>query len=189
MYGMLQTAFGPFCMNSASVFEWHKRFKDDRESVRDDERCGRSKQVNTLELIGQMVRLRVTILRSSRRDSIGRGQHSSHRVSGISTRTIHQSTTPSLSQIIWPRWGSRQFLTIPIVQTLHPLTFAYALSSEAIVMRQLRRWKRLWRRSFTRSHKRTSMGPFRSCWNDTTSAFQPEEITLKGTRVSCVYYQ
>ena len=33
-----------------------------------------------------------------------------------------------------------------------------------------------------------SMGPSRSCWND-TSTLQPEEITSKGTRVSCVYYQ
>ena len=32
-------------------------------------------------------------------------------------------------------------------------------------------------------------GPSRSCSNDTTSASQPEEITSKGTRVSCVYYQ
>ena len=46
-YGMLQTAFGPSCMNRASVFEWHKRFKEGSESVRDDERCGRSKEVNT----------------------------------------------------------------------------------------------------------------------------------------------
>ena len=37
-YGMLQTAFRPPCMNRASVFEWHKRFKEGRESVRDDER-------------------------------------------------------------------------------------------------------------------------------------------------------
>ena len=59
----------------------------------------------------------------------------------------------------------------------------------SVVMRQLRRWKRLWRRSLTRSHKKTSMGPSRSCWNSTTSALQLEEITLKGTRVSCVYYQ
>ena len=35
-----------------------------------------------------------------RRDSVGRGQHSSNRVSGISTRTMLQSTTPSLSQTI-----------------------------------------------------------------------------------------
>ena len=51
-YGMLQTAFGASCMNRASIFEWHKRFKEGRESVRDDERCGRSKEVNTPELIG-----------------------------------------------------------------------------------------------------------------------------------------
>ena len=40
-------------MNWASVFDWHKRFNEGRESVRDDERCGRSKEVNTPELIGQ----------------------------------------------------------------------------------------------------------------------------------------
>ena len=49
-YGMLQIAFRPSCMNRASVFEWHKRFKEERESVRDDEKCGRSKGVNTPEL-------------------------------------------------------------------------------------------------------------------------------------------
>ena len=52
-YGMLQTAFGASCMNRASVFEWHTRFKESRESVRDDNMCGRSKEVNTPELIGQ----------------------------------------------------------------------------------------------------------------------------------------
>ena len=62
-YGMLQTAFRPSCMNRASVFEWHKRFKEGRESVRDDERCVRSKEVNIPELIGQRVRVRVTMLR------------------------------------------------------------------------------------------------------------------------------
>ena len=36
-YEMLQTAFGPSCMNRASVFEWHKRFKEGRESVRVDD--------------------------------------------------------------------------------------------------------------------------------------------------------
>ena len=63
MYGMLQTAFQSSCMNRASVFEWHKRFKEGRESVRDDVRCGRSKEVNTPELIGQTVRVRATMLR------------------------------------------------------------------------------------------------------------------------------
>ena len=62
-YGMLQNTFAASCMNRASVFEWHKRFKEGKESVRDDERCGRSKEVNTPELIGQRVRVRVTMLR------------------------------------------------------------------------------------------------------------------------------
>ena len=50
-------------MNQASVFEWHKRFKEGRESLRDDERRGRSKEVNIPELIGRRVRVRVTMLR------------------------------------------------------------------------------------------------------------------------------
>ena len=54
MYGRLQTAFGASCMNWSSVFEWHKRFKEGSESVRDDERGGRSKEVRTPELIGQI---------------------------------------------------------------------------------------------------------------------------------------
>ena len=46
-------------MNRASVFEWHKRFKEGRESVRDDERCGRSKVVNKPNLIDQRFSVRV----------------------------------------------------------------------------------------------------------------------------------
>ena len=81
------------------------------------------------------------------------------------------------------------FVTVPIVKTLLPVTFGYSLSSEVVVMRQLRRWKRLWRSSLTLLHKRISMGLSRSCWNSATSALQPEDITSKRTRVSCVYYQ
>ena len=62
-YGMRHTAFRPSCMNQASVFEWHKRFNEDREYVRDDESCGNSQEVNTPELVGQRVRVRVTMLR------------------------------------------------------------------------------------------------------------------------------
>ena len=40
-HGMLQIAFHEssitFCMNRASVFEWHKGFQEGRESLRDDE--------------------------------------------------------------------------------------------------------------------------------------------------------
>ena len=50
-HGMLQAAFGASRMNRASVFEWHKRFKEGRVSVRNGERYGRSKEVNTLIMI------------------------------------------------------------------------------------------------------------------------------------------
>ena len=64
---MLQTAFGESCMNRTSVFEWHKRFKEGRESLRDNDRCARSKEVRTPELIGQRVRLRVQVTMFSRK--------------------------------------------------------------------------------------------------------------------------
>ena len=89
----------------------------------------------------------VEVLREFRKRSRRKSQYSSNRVSGISTRTMHQSTIPSLSQTIRARWTSTQFLTLPIVQTLLPVTFAYSLSSrknlQAVIIRQLRRWKRL----------------------------------------------
>ena len=62
-YGMFQTAFQPSYMNRASVFEWHKRFKESRESVREDKRCGGSKEVKRPELIGQRVRVMVIMWR------------------------------------------------------------------------------------------------------------------------------
>ena len=42
------------CMNRASVFEWHKKFKEGRVSMRDAKRCGRNKEVRTPYLIGQI---------------------------------------------------------------------------------------------------------------------------------------
>ena len=101
-----------------------------------------------------------------------------------------QCTSPQLHPCHrWPRWASKQFLSLPVVQTLLPVTFGYSLTSQAMVMRQLMRWKRLWRRSLTDSHTLTSKGSSRSCWNGITSALETKEITSNGTRVSCVYYQ
>ena len=96
MYGMLLTAFGAYCMNWTSVFEWYERFKEGTESVRDDERCGRSKEVNTPELMGQRVRVRVTILRFF--GSSGR-EASTIQIGSVAfpVGQMHQSTTPSLS--------------------------------------------------------------------------------------------
>ena len=98
-----------------------------------------------------------------------------------------EASTLQIGSVVFPPGQC----TSPQLHSCHRLfeQDAHQLSWEAVVMRQLRRWKRLWRRSMTPSHKRTSMGTFRSCWNSKTSALQLEEITSKRTRVSCVYYQ
>ena len=54
-----------------------------------------------------------------------------------------QCTCPQLHPCHRPRWATRQFLSLPKVQTLVPVTFGYSLKGW---------WKRLWRRSLTRSH-------------------------------------
>ena len=95
---------------------------------------------------------------------------------------FHQDNTPVHNSNI-----VTDYLTKMGIKTVrHP---PYSPDLAPCNLRQLRRWKRLWRRSLTRSHMRISMGPSRSCWNGTTSTLQLEEITSKGTRVSCVYYQ
>ena len=64
---------------------------------------------------------RNTMLRflgSSGRDSLGRGQHSSNRVCGISTRTMHQSATPSLTKM-----GIKTVPQLPYSPDLAPCNF------------------------------------------------------------------
>ena len=102
---------------------------------------------------------------------------------------FQQDNAPVHNSILVTDYSIKFAITHPIDQTLLPVTLGYSLSSQTVVMRQLRTWKRLWRRSLTCSHKKTSTGPSKSCWNGTKSALQAEEITLKGTRVSFVYYQ
>ena len=129
---MFQTAFGASCMNRASVFEWHKTFKESRESVKDDERCGRSKEVNTTELIGQRVRVRVTMLRFRKRFRWKRPA-----LFKSDQWHFHQDNTPVHNSILVTDYLSK--MVIKTVQTLLPVTFGYSLSSEVVVMRQLRR--------------------------------------------------
>ena len=92
--GMLQTAFGASCMNRASVSEWHKRFRGDRESVRDDERCWRSKEVNTPELIGQRVRVRLRLTKGVQEEI--RSEEASTLQIGPVAFSAAQCTSPQL---------------------------------------------------------------------------------------------
>jgi len=40
-FQLLTEAYGEDCMSHARVFEWHKRFSEGRESLKDDDRPGR----------------------------------------------------------------------------------------------------------------------------------------------------
>jgi transposase len=46
---MLTEAYGADAVKKSSVSEWHKRFKEGREDVKDDERTGRAKTHRTDE--------------------------------------------------------------------------------------------------------------------------------------------
>ena len=132
-------------------FEGHKRFKVGRESVRDDERCGRSKEVRTPELIGQIK----NFMDKDRRVSI-----ETSALFDVSVGSVHTIIRKELKmRKIWTKFVPRvlilvtDYLTkigiktvppLPIVQTLLPVTFGYSQSSEAVVMRQLRRWNSHW---------------------------------------------
>ena len=114
-YGMLQSAFRPSCMNRASVFEWHKRFKEGRESVGDDDWCGRSKEVNRLELIGQRLGLGLGLLCwgfKGIQEEIPREEASALQIGSVAFPP-GQYTSPQLHPC--HRWASRQLLTLPIV--------------------------------------------------------------------------
>ena len=65
----------------------------------------------------------VEILREFRRDSVERGQHSSNQVSGIFSWTMHQSTTPSLSQTILTKMSIKTVLHALYSPDLAPCDF------------------------------------------------------------------
>lgn len=65
-YQMLLEAYGDKCLSRARVFEWHKRFLEGRDSVKDDDRPGRPR---TSTIDENVVKVRDTI-RKDRRLSV-----------------------------------------------------------------------------------------------------------------------
>ena len=155
-YTMLQTAFGASCINRASVFEWHKWFKEGRESVRDDERCG-------LLCWGF----------KGVQEEIPSGQWHFHQ----DNPSVHNSIIVT------------DYLTKMDIKTVPQLPYSLDLPPcDFCLFPKLRRCRYETIEEMKEVIDRSSMGPSRSCWNGITSALQPE-ITSKGTRVSCEYYQ
>ena len=107
---------------------------------------------------------------------------------------FHQDSAPVHNSIL-----VTDYLTKMRIKTLHHLPCSpYLAPSDFSLFPKLMEKRRGCRYetikmkeavSLSRSNKRTSMEPSRSCWHGTTGALQPEENTSKGARVSCVYHQ
>ena len=48
---LVQNAYGNKALNRSNVFRWYSRFRDGKEMVEDDERCGRPKSTQTEETL------------------------------------------------------------------------------------------------------------------------------------------
>jgi len=55
-FQLLTEAYGEDCMSRARVFEWHKRFSEGRESLKDDDRPGRPRTAVTDDNIEKSAR-------------------------------------------------------------------------------------------------------------------------------------
>ena len=123
-YGIPRNAFRPSCMNGVSVFEWHKRFKAG-SLWGHDESCGRSKEVNRPELMGQSGRAYyVEVLREFMK-SFRRKRPGTLQIRSVvfPPGQCTQSTTPSLLQTIWPRLGIKIVTHPPYFPDLAPCDF------------------------------------------------------------------
>jgi len=54
---LLEEAYGAAAMKRTTVFEWHKRFKEGRDDVKDDERSGRPRTRRTDENVEKVRKL------------------------------------------------------------------------------------------------------------------------------------
>ena len=175
------------CMDQASVFEWNKRFKEGKESVRHDERCGRNKEVNTPELTGQRERVRITMLRFLREF---RKRFLGKRPALFKSGQWHflQNNAPvHISILVTDNLTKTGIMTVP-----HPANSPDLAPCDFWLFPKLtgRRYETIeeMKEACDEGHWQENFhGAFKTCWNCTRSALQPEEITLKGTKVLSVY--
>ena len=87
-FAMLNTAYGNVAMKRATCFRWHKRFKNDRLSVEDDECSGRPSTSTDDPHIDEIN----TLVRANRRLTVGKLAEEC----GISLGSCHHILTEEL---------------------------------------------------------------------------------------------
>ena len=98
-------------MSRATVFRWHKKFQGRREEVRDEERCGRERDIRTLDLVDKIRKFldedrRVSLLTVAAQ--LGVGEATVHRVVHCKRPELfksgqwhlHQHNTPTHKSIM-----------------------------------------------------------------------------------------
>ena len=53
-FDIIKSAYGETFISCATVFRCHKKFQDGRVEVRDEERCGRERDVRTPDLVDKI---------------------------------------------------------------------------------------------------------------------------------------
>ena len=131
----------------------------------------------------------VDVLREFRKRFRRRGQHSWNRVSGISARTMDQSTTPSLSQTILPRWGIKTVLQPPSCPDLAPCDFWLLPKLRSCHYETIEEMKEAVTKVIDTLTQLDFHGAFRKLMERYNKCIAAGGDYLKRTRVLCVCYQ
>ena len=172
---MLQIGFWPSCMNWASVFEWHKRFKEGRESVWDYERCGRSKEsIHESWLTKGLV---LVLLCGGFR--------------GVQEEILSEEASPLRIGSIFvtdylTKMGIKTVPQPPYSPELAHCDFWLFSKLRGCRYETFEELKEAVTKVIDTLTQEDFHGAFQKLLKQSNSALQPEEITSKGTRVSCV---
>ena len=146
-----------------------------------DERCGKSKEFNRPELIGQRVRVRVNMLRFKGVQKEFLGKRPALFKSG--QWHFHKDNAPVHNSILVTDYLTKMAINTvpqpPCSPDLAPCDFSFLLSSEADVMKQLRD-ERGCDEGHWLAHTRDLHEAFQKWLERYNKSLHPEEITSKG---------
>ncbi|KFM66946.1 hypothetical protein X975_26615, partial [Stegodyphus mimosarum] len=96
-FGMIREAFNDEALAKASVFRWHKTFKEGRQNVEDIEREGRP----SMSVTERMINTAVVIIKADRRITV----RQLHALLNISVGSVHSIMAEHLQlKRVWARW-------------------------------------------------------------------------------------
>ena len=108
-YDLLKKVYGDKCLSRTQVFEWFKRFKEEREEIGDDQRPGRSTTSKTdanTEKVGEIVRQNrrlcigaVAELINIHKETIRQILHNNFNIKKVCSKMVPRLFTPEQKEI------------------------------------------------------------------------------------------